>query len=684
MLREGCFMLRSLKIKMILIIAILCAALLAAECIVTYNKTKASFEQVLNDNYTVRTNYFSAVIDGWLIDSTGIVNSAESSLISSSHASEADIALSQQTCTSALEEVTRNNPTLSMVYIQLSNGVFLNGSGWIPTPEFNGLTRAWYTDAVAAKGAFCYSEPYVDASSGELVVAVSKYFNVNGWEGIAAIDIFVSQLLADIDKLAAEKGEKGSYLFVTNEKDTLIYHPNPAFHSTTEKIMKLKDIGIDYTAAASSDDAEAITDYNGTPVYVTSSDIGNTGWKVFYVTPAVNFDGITEGIKDTGMTILVICVAIAIVVALIAGLIMARPISSASKKVRDLAEDVKNGKADLSVDIKTGSKDEVGQLVNAVNELKDAMKNIIANINDASGRLVSDVSELKSAADKSSENVNSISVTMDEMRASSEETSSSTTQVSQQIADITGLTEKVSKDTADKTGEISRNLKDVETLKTRIEANDQNMMARLNDAIGRLKDRIRDTKKVEDIQKMTQGISNVASETNLLSLNASIEAARAGEAGRGFAVVADEIGTLAGNSADMAQSIQQVSDEVLAIVDQLVKAAEDVSDVMLKISEENTEEKKQIIDEYMHSLSECYDAISSIADDNSEIASSIGMIRDSIGAIDTAVDENAKGITNVAEGANELVKASDHVTKGANSVDSISTDLRQRVSGFRY
>ncbi|MCR4721907.1 MAG: methyl-accepting chemotaxis protein [Lachnospiraceae bacterium] len=677
-------MLRSLKIKMILIIAILCAALLAAECIVTYNKTKASFEQVLNDNYTVRTNYFSAVIDGWLIDSTGIVNSAESSLISSSHASEADIALSQQTCTSALEEVTRNNPTLSMVYIQLSNGVFLNGSGWIPTPEFNGLTRAWYTDAVAAKGAFCYSEPYVDASSGELVVAVSKYFNVNGWEGIAAIDIFVSQLLADIDKLAAEKGEKGSYLFVTNEKDTLIYHPNPAFHSTTEKIMKLKDIGIDYTAAASSDDAEAITDYNGTPVYVTSSDIGNTGWKVFYVTPAVNFDGITEGIKDTGMTILVICVAIAIVVALIAGLIMARPISSASKKVRDLAEDVKNGKADLSVDIKTGSKDEVGQLVNAVNELKDAMKNIIANINDASGRLVSDVSELKSAADKSSENVNSISVTMDEMRASSEETSSSTTQVSQQIADITGLTEKVSKDTADKTGEISRNLKDVETLKTRIEANDQNMMARLNDAIGRLKDRIRDTKKVEDIQKMTQGISNVASETNLLSLNASIEAARAGEAGRGFAVVADEIGTLAGNSADMAQSIQQVSDEVLAIVDQLVKAAEDVSDVMLKISEENTEEKKQIIDEYMHSLSECYDAISSIADDNSEIASSIGMIRDSIGAIDTAVDENAKGITNVAEGANELVKASDHVTKGANSVDSISTDLRQRVSGFRY
>ncbi len=677
-------MLRSLKIKMILIIAILCAALLAAECIVTYNKTKASFEQVLNDNYTVRTNYFSAVIDGWLIDSTGIVNSAESSLISSSHASEADIALSQQTCTSALEEVTRNNPTLSMVYIQLSNGVFLNGSGWIPTPEFNGLTRAWYTDAVAAKGAFCYSEPYVDASSGELVVAVSKYFNVNGWEGIAAIDIFVSQLLADIDKLAAEKGEKGSYLFVTNEKDTLIYHPNPAFHSTTEKIMKLKDIGIDYTAAASSDDAEAITDYNGTPVYVTSSDIGNTGWKVFYVTPAVNFDGITEGIKDTGMTILVICVAIAIVVALIAGLIMARPISSASKKVRDLAEDVKNGKADLSVDIKAGSKDEVGQLVNAVNELKDAMKNIIANINDASGRLVSDVSELKSAADKSSENVNSISVTMDEMRASSEETSSSTTQVSQQIADITGLTEKVSKDTADKTGEISRNLKDVETLKTRIEANDQNMMARLNDAIGRLKDRIRDTKKVEDIQKMTQGISNVASETNLLSLNASIEAARAGEAGRGFAVVADEIGTLAGNSADMAQSIQQVSDEVLAIVDQLVKAAEDVSDVMLKISEENTEEKKQIIDEYMHSLSECYDAISSIADDNSEIASSIGMIRDSIGAIDTAVDENAKGITNVAEGANELVKASDHVIKGANSVDSISTDLRQRVSGFRY
>lgn len=319
----------------------------------------------------------------------------------------------------------------------------------------------------------------------------------------------------------------------------------------------------------------------------------------------------------------------------------------------------------------------------AVNELKNAMGSIISDINGASDKLIANVEGLKSAADRTSDNVNAISSTMDEMSASSQSTSESTNLVAGQINDITTLTENVSRNAMEKTSEISTILNKLDNVREDIKKKDENMLERLNDAISKLQDKISDTKKVEEIQIMTQNISEIASQTNLLSLNASIEAARAGEAGRGFAVVAGEIGTLADNSSDMAANIQRVSDDVLAIVEQLVKAAEELSDIMLKISEENTEDKNKLIESYIHSLSECYDAMSSISDDNNEITSSISAIKSSIGSIDVAARENAQGVINVAEGTNVLVNASEDVIDGAESIDEISSNLREHVRGFK-
>ncbi|MBQ7636542.1 MAG: methyl-accepting chemotaxis protein [Lachnospiraceae bacterium] len=676
-------MIKSLKIRIVVIIAALCALMLITESIFAILRVKSSNEEILDENYDLKTKYYASTIEGWLIEATGIVGAAEATVISSPGGTEAERMGSRGMITAALEEITRQQPLLSMVYIQLSDGTFLNGSGWVPPTTFNGLTRAWYTDAVKNKGAYNYSEPYVDASSGDLVVAVSKYFNANGWEGIAAVDIYVSTLLADIDNLTGNSEENNTYLFVTNSSNTLIYHPNPKFRSTTDKIMNIKDLGIDYDRAADEDEDGGITDFNGKQIYVTKEKIPSLGWNVYYVSPVENYDGIIRGLQTHLLTIAVICLVGAIVVAILAGIYIAKPISDASAKVKALGENVKNGNADLTEDIKTKSKDEIGQFVGAVNELKNAMGSIIRDVNNASGELAENVASLKTAAAKSSDNVTAISSAMEEMNSTSQETSASTAEVSQKVMDIASLTEKVSKNAAEKTNDISKIMKFIENRKQEIDANDKDMSRRLNEAIETMRDRISDTKKVEEIRSMTQGISDVASQTNLLSLNASIEAARAGEAGRGFAIVADEIGTLASNSANMAGNIQAVSDEVLAIVDQLVKAAEEVSDIMLKISEENTAEKSQLIDEYIKSMDDCYSAMSSISEDNKEISGAIGNINASIAAIDSAVEDNAQGTISVAEGAQVLVTVAEEVENSARSVEQISSELSDQIKGFK-
>ena len=89
-----------------------------------------------------------------------------------------------------------------------------------------------------------------------------------------------------------------------------------------------------------------------------------------------------------------------------------------------------------------------------------------------------------------------------------------------------------------------------------------------------LNEKIAKSKSVEQIEILTSNIIEITEQTNLLALNASIEAARTGEAGRGFAVVADEIGKLAGNSADAAAKIRQVSAEVIQAVDELAEGSQ--------------------------------------------------------------------------------------------------------------
>ena len=89
---------------------------------------------------------------------------------------------------------------------------------------------------------------------------------------------------------------------------------------------------------------------------------------------------------------------------------------------------------------------------------------------------------------------------------------------------------------------------------------------------------IEDSRKVKDIESLTEDILSIAAQTNLLALNASIEAARAGEAGKGFAVVAEEIRQLADSSRETANNIQGISVDVISAVEKLIQNSSELMD----------------------------------------------------------------------------------------------------------
>ena len=125
--------------------------------------------------------------------------------------------------------------------------------------------------------------------------------------------------------------------------------------------------------------------------------------------------------------------------------------------------------------------------------------------------------------------------------------------------------------------EYSKTMKEhADTMEQSARTNMDETNAKVDEILTALNQAITDSQSVDQVNSLTDDIMNIASQTNLLSLNASIEAARAGAAGKGFAVVAGEIGSLAENSRQTAGNIQKINQVVVDAVHNLADNANDL------------------------------------------------------------------------------------------------------------
>ena len=581
-----------------------------------------------------------------------------------------------------LTNLTDEKDEVLMAYIGLSDGTLYNGSGWVPDEGWDCRTRGWYTEAVAAGGEVVYTDPYVDDHSGDVVVTASRWFSTEHYEGVAAVDLIIGDIFGDFTALVQESCYSDDYAFFMTDDGIIIYHPNSAFNPTPTSSPTVGDL-LNGTLSAALATDDAFTDYNGVTSYVTASTSEDTGWTTVYVSPAYHFDDKLQNMQNSLFILFLAFALIVDIVIFIIGTIVTKKMKKASEEISLLAQGIAEGHGDLTKAISVKDNTETGRMVDSVNSLIETLAEVIAQIHEATEKLVNDVDELKDAAKISSDNITDISATMEEISSGTQETSASTAIVSKQVSEIAELTQSVTRNAATKTRELERNMKDIQSENTLITERDAEMMDRLNKQIALLQEKIASTKKVEEIQTMTEGIASVASQTNLLALNASIEAARAGEAGRGFAVVATEIGSLATNSADMARGIREVSDEVLSIVGELVETAENVTKVMLEISDQNSKEKKNILEDFNASVKTCMESMAEIADKNTEISGTLEEIKSSMDGIDASIGESAKAVSVVAENTADLVNASDNVKECAVSVEGISDDLNREVNKFK-
>ena len=330
------------------------------------------------------------------------------------------------------------------------------------------------------------------------------------------------------------------------------------------------------------------------------------------------------------------------------------PVKKATKQVDELVEGIRCNKGDITKRIHVGSRDEVGRLAIAINDLVAQMQIIIRAITEGCGQMEEKQADIISNVEK--------------VNATADHTMRNLGVMSRGMQLVTGAIEGVQQDT----GVLDHTVENM----LEVAQNGRNYAADIKEKAGKMKvtaveskqeatlvmkeidtamtESIANSRQIHKITQLTEEILGIAGTTNLIALNATIEAARAGEAGRGFAVVAEEIRKLADSSRESANNIQEISNRVVESVEELSENATRLLEFMntrvmkdydaLEDTGSNYHEAADHVDEMMNEFGQKIDELLSVLQNvntaNTQMEATVGDSTEKL----SVVEKNNQGL----------------------------------------
>jgi len=182
---------------------------------------------------------------------------------------------------------------------------------------------------------------------------------------------------------------------------------------------------------------------------------------------------------------------------------------------------------------------------------------------------------------------------------------------------------------------------------------------------------------------MTNEILSISEQTTLLSLNASIEAARAGEAGKGFAVVANEIRSLADNSNNTANKIQEINAMVTKAVNELSANAHSMIDFVNTDVMRDYDMLADTVDQYNTDANSFDEILSGFYNNTVRLSETITEMAESLNQITVTIEESSHTIGNVATNSAGLVESMGRISETTEKNSTISNNLQAKVQTFK-
>jgi methyl-accepting chemotaxis protein len=556
------------------------------------------------------------------------------------------------------------HPEAEIIYIGTNKGLFIQEPDVGIPADYDPRKRPWYIEAMDKKGEVIISEPYISASTNEMVVTISKA--IKDGSGVAAVDINLNHL-QDITN-QVKIGKSGYAVLLDNGK-RYIAHPTEA--AGNEAIVGLADKLYGQESGqfdAKFDGEERIT------AFVTNE---LTGWKLAGSVASSEITAAASPIlQKTAIIILIAFIIGAIVVFFIIKSII-NPISDLKEKAITISQ------GDLTQSINVQSNDEIGHLGQAFNDMQESLRTLIKNVEKSAELVASSAEELSASAEQTSDATEQVATSIQEVAYSAEMQTDGVDSAAQSLAtisiDVTQIAES-----STMASELSYRATTEAEIGGQAVSDTVNQMTSIQKSViesntitKSLHERSKEVRSILDV------ITGIAGQTNLLALNAAIEAARAGEHGKGFAVVADEVRKLAEQSQNSATEIREIVEGIQVDTKNSVEIMERITENVqegVDVSNEAIEKFNQII----HSMKEITPQMEEVSATAQRVSAAVQGVTVTTNEIANSAQGNAAASQEVAASSEEQLASMEEISSSAESLSFMAEDLKEMISKFKY
>lgn len=545
------------------------------------------------------------------------------------------------------------------------------------TEEYDYFSWDWYKIGYNAQRVG-FSEPFYDDVSGAYMITVASPIKKDGKIiGVTTADINIQDMQEEVKKV--QVGQNG-YCFLVTKEGYYLAHKDAA-KNLKVKISEDEDEDIRALGAKIVNQNQAgvsRAEIDGVPSIVTYAPIGDTGLKLVAVMPVAEVDAESKSILTVSTIVFIASIIIfAVLMYMAINNRIAKPLMVLAKETQKVAQ------GHLNIEkINYGFNNEIGILTKSFNQMVENVRNLIAKVKNNAESVSAAAQQLSASTEQSNSAISEISQAAEQLAAGSEKqneslqaamksvenNSSAVELIFSNVQGVTHASQESSKLAAEGSESMTRAIGE---------------MRKINDSTQDVANLINElSQRSQEIGRIVEFISDIASQTNLLALNAAIEAARAGEQGRGFAVVADEVRKLAEQSS---QAAKEIASLIHVIQEDTVKAVNAI-DVNQQLVEQGNkvivegagtfENIKKAVENVHGKIMDVNRLAEMLSKENKEMVSLIKTVEE-------VAEKAAQAAQHLAASSQEQSASIEEIAASADSLAQSAQDLHEAISQFK-